>query len=152
MAMNVAELMTPDPIVVGLEEPFDQLLQALVDHDISAVPVVDAQGQLAGIVSEADLVSRAAYGTDKRGPLQFIAQYLAGGDPQWLRKAAGSTARELMTGSPLTVHPSDDAAEAARGMLAGKRRHLVVVDDQQRVVGIVSRRDLLRALAGDAKA
>ncbi len=142
----VRDVMSTDVVVAHLDTPFEELVKLLLDHDIAAVPVVDAEGKLVGVVSEADLVSRAAYGHRRHRALQMMGEYLAGGDPQWLRKAAGDKASELMNAAPVTVTETQDVRRAARLMLERRVKRLVVVDAGQHVVGIVSRHDLLPAL------
>jgi CBS domain-containing protein len=112
------------------------------DDDINGLPVVDDSGRVVGIVTEAVLVSREAYGTERRRPLGLVLDYRRGCDPAWVRRASGATARELMTCMVSTVAPDDDLGEAAHRMVEGGHKRLPVVA-AGRLVGIVSRRDLL---------
>lgn len=149
--MKVADIMTTDVVTVGPEATFAEILDTLLDREVSGLPVVDGDGRLLGIVTEADLVSREAYGYRRRRALGLLADYFRGRDPQWVRKAAGLTARELMTAAPDALAPDDDIAEVARRMLERHHKRLPVVVDG-RIVGIVSRHDLLRRSgAGDAR-
>jgi CBS domain-containing protein len=137
--------MTTPAITVGPDATFGDIVDLLLVHEISGLPVVDGEGRLLGIVTEADLVSKEAYGHRRRRSLELLADYLRGHDPQWVRKAGGRTASEVMTTSPAFAAPGDDVAVAARRMLEGRHKRLPVVDGG-RVVGIVSRRDLLTPL------
>ena len=119
------------------------MVDRLLAHDISGLPVVDARGILLGLVTEADLVSREAYGPDRRRSLGLVADYLRDRDPGWLRTASGTTAREIMTHDVTTASPDDELRVAARRMLESGYRRLPVVATDGRVVGIVSRRDVL---------
>ena len=141
--MKVRDVMTTPVTTVSPEMTFADLVDTLLDNDISGVPVVEADGQLLGMVTEADLVSKEAYGFRRRRPLGMVADYLRGRDPQWVRKASGRTAIDVMTGASATASPDDEIAVAARRMLEHHHKRLPVVEDG-RVVGIVSRHDLLQ--------
>jgi CBS domain-containing protein len=141
--MKVREVMSSPAITAGPEATFAELAQLLLVNDISGLPVVDADGALVGIVTEADLVAKEAYGFRRRRSLGLIADFLRDRDPEWVRKGSGRTAREVMTASPTTVSPDDDLAVAARRMLEEKHKRLPVVEGG-RVVGLLSRHDLLR--------
>lgn len=141
--MRVCDVMTSPVVTVTPDAKFADLVDRLLTANVSGLPVVDARGSLVGIVTEADLVSKEAYGYRRRRPLGLVSDYLRGHDPQWVRKAAGRTAREIMSAEVATASPDDDVAFAARLMLASHHKRLPVVDEG-RVVGIVSRHDLLR--------
>jgi len=124
----------------------------LREHELPGVPVVDAEGRCAGIVSEADLVL-----PDDQGDLH-IPHYinLFGGtvflEPlgrfeKRLRKAFASTAEDMMTADPDTVAPDTDVKEAARLIHESGHNRLPVVDEDGRLVGVVTRLDVLGALA-----
>ena len=108
----------------------------LVKHGISALPVLDESGRLAGIVSEADLI-----------PIETRPDARSQATP--LPRSAGTTPRtvaEVMTKSVISVPDEAEVSQAARIMLeTGVKR--VPVLDGERVVGIVSRRDLVRVIA-----
>jgi CBS domain-containing protein len=144
---KVQELMTTAVITVAPSTPLKQVVATMLDRGISATPVVDRDGTLAGIVTEADLVAKEAYAPAHAGPASMLAAYFRGIDPQWVRKADGRTAADVMTRSVVTVAPSDSVALAARRMLSAGVKRLVVVDGANAVLGIVSRRDLLRFFA-----
>lgn len=135
--------MTTDIVTVGPDATFAEIVDALLSNDISGLPVVDGTGRLLGIVTEADLVSKEAYGTRRRRALGLLADYFRGRDPQWVRKSAGLKAVELMTAAPDTTNPDEDLVETARRMLERHHKRLPVVERGQ-VVGIVARHDLLQ--------
>jgi CBS domain-containing protein len=143
--MKVRDVMTTDVLTVGPEASFAEIVDALLTRGVSGLPVVDDSGRLLGIVTEADLVSKEAYGPGRRRALGLLADYFRGRDPQWVRKSSGLTASELMTAAPDSVAPDDDLVEAARRMLERHHKRLPVLVDG-RVVGILSRHDLLRSL------
>jgi CBS domain-containing protein len=138
--VRVADVMTTNVVTVGPDATYGEVVDRLLAHDISGLPVIDDSGQLLGIVTGADLVSREAYGPERRRPLGLLLDYLRDRDPAWVRKASGATARELMTRVVTTAAPDDDLATAAHAR--GRHKHLPVVA-AGRLVGIVSRRDLL---------
>jgi CBS domain-containing protein len=139
--------MTTEIVTVGPDATFAEIVDTLVSNDVSGVPVVDGTGRLLGIVTEADLVSREAYGPRRRRALGLLAEYFRGRDPQWVRKSAALKARELMTAAPDTAGPDEDLMEPARRMLEHHRKRLPVVE-HGRIVGIVARQDLLQHFRG----
>jgi CBS domain-containing protein len=141
--MKLRDVMTTPVVTVAPDTTFADIVDALLVNDISGLPVVDADGQLLGMVTEADLVSKEAYGYRRRRALGLVADYLRGRDPQWVRKGAGRTAVEVMTSAPVTASPDDDLGVAARRMLESHHKRLPVVENGK-VVGIVSRQDLLQ--------
>lgn len=115
MTPTVGDVMTRCPVSVPLDAPFETLAAILTHERISAVPVVDAAGVPAGVVSEADLI----------------------GAPRT------ATARELMTSPPRTVALDASLSTAARLLAdAGVRR--LFVTEHGRLAGVLSRRDLLK--------
>lgn len=141
--VHVRDVMTTDVVTVGPDATYLEIVDRLLAHDVSGVPVVDGDRSLLGIVTEADLVSREAYGPERRRPLALLLDYLRDRDPAWVRKASGSTARELMTHIVTTAAEDDEVRVAARAMLESDVKRLPVVAADGRLVGIVSRRDLL---------
>jgi CBS domain-containing protein len=144
--------MDSDPATVSPETPVQQIVAALRDNGIPGVPVVDSDGRCLGIVTEADLVL-----PDDQGDLH-LPHYinLFGGtvflEPlgryeQRLRKAFASTAEDMMTREPDTVAPDATAKDAARLIHDTGHNRLPVVDEDGRLVGVVTRLDVLGALA-----
>lgn len=66
--MNASDVMVRDVVTVGPEDEVSKAVQLLVDHDISALPVVDSEKRVIGILSEADLLHREKIGTEKHRP------------------------------------------------------------------------------------
>jgi CBS domain-containing protein len=135
--------MTTYVVTADLDATYDEMVDRLLAHDISGLPVVDSDGVLLGLVTEADLVSREAYGPERRRSLGLIADHLRNRDPAWVRKASGTTAGEIMTHAVTTASPDDELRVAARRMLESGYKRLPVVTADGRLVGIVSRRDVL---------
>ena len=148
----VRDIMDPSPATVAPETPVEELLAALREHELPGVPVVDRDGHCVGIVTEADLVL-----PDDQGDLH-LPHYvnLFGGTvfveslgryEQRLRDAFASTAADMMTREPDTVAPDASAKEAARLIHETGHNRLPVVDEDGRLVGVVTRLDVLGALA-----
>jgi CBS domain-containing protein len=140
--MKIKDVMTTEVVTVRADTPFKEVVELLVERRISGVPVVDADDRLLGLVTEADLMSKEAFDLRHRRPLAAVADLISGAS-RWTGKAAGLTARDVMTDQVVTVTPSDDVHHAARRMLDLGVKRLPVVDGVQ-LVGIVSRQDLLR--------
>ncbi|MFF1272129.1 CBS domain-containing protein [Streptomyces marokkonensis] len=135
----VGDLMTPAVVSVRRETGFKDITEHLAEHGITAVPVVDSQGRPVGVVSEADLLRKQESQADPGGHL--AAAHLL---PSERAKAHALTAEELMTSPAVTARPQWSVVEAARAMARHHVKRLPVVDDTGRLVGIVSRTDLLR--------
>jgi CBS domain-containing protein len=135
----VGDVMTADVVTVPPDMPYKAVADLLVEQCVSAVPVADATGLVLGVVSEADLLAKLEYADRTPGhPLSARRMRYR------TRKAAGDTAAELMTAPAVTVRATETVTRAARLMDAAGIKRLVVVDQTGRLVGIVSRRDLLR--------
>lgn len=141
--VHVRDVMTTDLVTVGVDSTYDEMVDRLLAHDISGLPVVDADGALLGLVTDADLVSREAYGPGRHRPSAVVADRRRDRDPAWVRKAAGTTAGEIMTRAVTTASPDDELRVAARRLLESGYRRLPVVATDGRLVGVVSRRDVL---------
>ena len=139
------DLMTPDVVTVPPETPVMAMARLLADRGISAVPVVDKDGKVLGIVTEADLIRRLAGEEDR--PASWFGTLFADPASQAERYARthGVTARDLMTEKVVSVAPDTTAAHVAHMMEEQKIRRVVVVEGEK-LKGIVSRADLLRAL------
>jgi CBS domain-containing protein len=139
----VRDMMTTEVVTVEPSTPFKEIVARLAGRRVSAVPVVDADGRVLGVVSEADLLLKEEYpDAEQDVPLVWTRRRRIE-----RKKAAGTCARDLMTAPPVTVPPTATVAEAARRMHAAGVKRLPVVDGDGRLPGIVSRADLLRVFA-----
>jgi CBS domain-containing protein len=141
-----------DVIAVHPEDDVASLLRLLREHDLPGVPVIDHSDRLVGIVTEADLVIRdedadlhLPHHIDLWGGVIFlepIKHY-----EERLRRAFAATVAQMMTRDPVTVGPDDSIRHAAR--LIAQRRHnrLPVVDGDGKLLGLLTRVDVLEALA-----
>jgi CBS domain-containing protein len=138
--MRVAELMTTDVLTVGVDAPLKQVAELLAGRGISGAPVVDAAGHLVGVVSEADILAK-----ERRPQRQSRLGRMLGYTEQQSPKAAARTAGEAMTSPPVTIAADRRADAAAALMLDRQVNRLPVVDRDGKLVGIVTRADLVRA-------
>jgi CBS domain-containing protein len=136
----VKDLMTTQVVTVGPETPFKELVARLAEQRVSAVPVVDDAGLVLGVVSEADLLLKEEF----PDPDQDIPLFLTKRRRLEREKAAGSTARDLMSVALVSISPDATVAEAARRMHCANIKRLPVIGDGGRLVGIISRSDLLK--------
>jgi CBS domain-containing protein len=141
--MRVGDVMTARVVTVTPDTPFREVVDLMLCHGISAVPVVDDLNGLIGLISEADLISKQAYGGQRRRVLDPFSA-LARLQDRELTRSRGRKAREIMTAPVETAFVDDTLRAVARRMIDNRLKHLVVVDDVRQLVGIVSRRDLLR--------
>jgi CBS domain-containing protein len=145
--LTVADVMTRDVITIAPDTPVQAVAMLLYERHISGAPVVDAGGQMVGILSEGDLMTHTAALGEAAQPRSW-----------WLRlfsdrtsraedylKTHGLTAADVMTKDPLTVAPTASLAEVARLLERHRFKRLPVVENG-RLVGIVSRANLLRGL------
>jgi CBS domain-containing protein len=139
--MKIGELMTPDPVAVGPETPLKDVAAILLEHRISGVPVIGERLEVLGVVSEADIIAKAA-GPDTDGPR--IISWLVGDRHVDAQKITARTAAEAMGSPAITVGAADTVAEAARLMTEHGIKRLPVVEDGT-LIGIVTRTDLVRA-------
>ncbi|AUA10268.1 CBS domain-containing protein [Streptomyces samsunensis] len=136
---TVGELMTRPVVQAPREMPFKELVGLLTENDVTAVPVVDGSGRPIGLVSEADLLRKSAGQTDPSGLLP-VPRLEA-----WERaKAEGARADALMSAPAVCARPEWTVVEAARVMSDRNIRRLPVVDETGRLLGIITRGDLLR--------
>ncbi len=140
MQRTVQDVMTRDVVVAHQSTPFHELVELFSRHQVHALPVVDDAGHMLGIVCNSDLLLKEVQAL--KGPC----------DPQALTsrhrleraKAAGTTAKEVMTAPVVTVYPEELVADAARRLHAWKIDQLPVIDRAGVLVGIISRADVLK--------
>ena len=138
---TVADVMTRNVVTVGPKTPFKDIVEILADAGISAVPVLDPNGTVLGVVSEADLLCRQEHQDDLN---EHRSSIFAGHHTreQW-RKSTALTAADLMTAPALTIPARAFLPSAARILARAEVRRLFVLDGHQ-LVGVLSRRDLLK--------
>lgn len=139
----VKDLMTPQVVTIGPATPFKEIVARLANHRVSAVPVVDDDGLVLGVVSEADLLLKEEFpDPDADIPLFWTKRRRLERD-----RAAATTARDLMSVALVSIAPEATVAEAARRMHTAGVKRLPVLDEGGRLVGILSRADLLKVFS-----
>lgn len=138
MNATVKDVMTTDVVSVRLDATYKEMAARLRELRVSAFPVLDDDGKVVGVVSEADLLTKEA--------LEYSAPHLMGGilHGRERAKAAAVTAAELMTKPAVTIGQHKLVSTAARLLYSRKLKRLPVVDDDGHLIGIVTRTDLLR--------
>ncbi|MFJ6479769.1 MULTISPECIES: CBS domain-containing protein [unclassified Streptomyces] len=127
--IKVGDLMTDEVVAVVSATSFKDVAKLLAQHDISGLPVVDDEDRVVGVVSESDLLIRQGTPVAPHTEASSLAEVTAG---------------EVMSTPAVTVDAEETAADAARLMTRRNVERLPVVDEEGRLVGIVTRRDLLR--------
>lgn len=138
----VRDLMTTDPMTVPPGASFQAVVRALFERDVHAAPVVDDDGRLLGVVSASDLTCH------EQEPLAWT-RLLGRQGRDSLRKARGRTAADLMTTPARTVSADAPVCRATREMYEHHVGQLVVTDQDGRVEGVLTRRDVLRPFLRD---
>jgi CBS domain-containing protein len=136
---TVDDVMTREVVAVLPTARYRELVDLVTGHQFSAVPVVDEARRVVGVVSEADLLCKVEFAGDERHRL-FESRHLRGERA----RALGATAAELMSAPPIVVTAGTAVAAAARTMDDERVKQLPVVDEANRLVGIVTRGDLLK--------
>lgn len=144
--MKASDVMVRHVITIGPDEEVSQAARMLADHDISALPVVDEQRRMLGILSEADLLRREEIGTEKRRPAWLEAVTPSSRLAEDYSKSHGRKVRELMSETVISASPDAPLSEIAR-LLERKRIKRVPIVEDGKLVGIVSRANLIQALA-----
>ncbi|MEO1400094.1 MAG: CBS domain-containing protein [Cyanobacteria bacterium J06635_1] len=150
MTKTVAEIMTPQPFTAMPDTPLKEAIQCLATHRISGLPVVDSNGQAVGELSETDLMWQAS-GATLPAYIMLLDSVIYLTNPnrynQELHKALGQTVADVMTPKVHTIGHQDSLKKAAQMMHDEQVRRLVVVDDNHKVVGILTRGDIVREMA-----
>jgi CBS domain-containing protein len=151
MAKTAAEIMHADVPAISPDADARAAIELLAKTDLGAIPVVDAERKVVGIVSESDLVLgdeeadlHLPHYLNIMGGIVFVGSMK--GFEERLNKAFATKVSELMTPDPVLVHTNDDAESVAKTIAEKHHNHLPVVDDEGRLAGLVTRADALAAL------
>ncbi|GHK05062.1 CBS domain-containing protein [Streptomyces sp. NPDC003753] len=134
----VSDVMTHTVVAVGRDAPFKDIVKLMEQWKVSALPVLEGEGRVVGVVSEADLLPKEGFrdsDPDSYTQMRRLSD---------LGKAGAVTAGELMTAPAVTVHADSTLAQAARIMALRKVKRLPVINDEGLLEGVVSRADLLK--------
>ncbi|MFK4105305.1 CBS domain-containing protein [Streptomyces sp. NPDC019531] len=142
---KVGSVMITDVVRAEYATPFKEVARLLGEHRISGLPVVDEDDKVIGVVSETDLMIRQAATPDPYEPRKHsrLAALTRRGRTRDA-KVRARTAGDLMTTPPITVYADNTVVDAARTMAHHHIERLPVLDEENRLVGIVTRRDLLK--------
>jgi CBS domain-containing protein len=153
MATHVRDIMETDVPTVTVADSVETVLRVLRDNELPGVPVVNEGGRCVGIITEEDLVL-----TDEDEDFHMPHYFqLFGGIvflesvSHWedrVRKAFAATAEDMMTADPVTIEPDATVREAAR-LIARKKHNRLPVVEHGRLVGVVTRVDVLDALTSN---
>ena len=151
---TAAEIMDVDVPSVSPEADARAAIELLAKTELGAMPVVDAERKVVGIVSESDLVIsdeeadlHLPHYLNIMGGIVFVGSMK--GFEQRLDKAFATKVSELMTADPIVAHAEDDAEAVARTIAEKHHNHLPVVDGEGRLAGMVTRADALAALVAE---
>jgi CBS domain-containing protein len=154
MAALVRQIMTADPVTASPDTPVEDVVKLMRQHELPGIPVVDEAGVLRGIVTEADLVISDEDGdlhlphyVELFGGLVFLPESVRRFEERF-HKAAASTAADMMTPDPVTVEADDSARKAGR-VIADTGHNRLPVTENGRLVGVVTRVDVLGALTAE---
>lgn len=136
---RIADVMTRDVVTVRTDTPFQKIARTLAEHNVSGVPVLDADGHVVGMVSEADLLGRQVRSGGLNGQtLRHLLRRKA-----FARRGASRTAADLMNAPVVTVNENDRLTAAAATLARHGVKRAPVLDADGALRGIVSRKDLL---------
>lgn len=143
--VKVAEVMRREVVTVGPDSPVTEVVKLLLDKDFTAVPVVDDEGRVAGMVSDSDLLAR--------GGVKVALSLKRASDPDFVEELhksliePGRKVFEVMTREVATVAPEMVLGKAAKLMVEKRLKRLPVVDKDGKLVGILGRLDILNTIA-----
>lgn len=141
--MKVKDLMTTDLITIGRESSLKEAARRMIEAGVSGLPVTDAARNLEGVITEADFVKTES---GRRSPSRArLLRWFSNGTQKI--PSSERLVEDVMTEEVITLGPNADHAEAARLMEQARIKRVPIVDTDGRVIGIVSRSDILRAFA-----
>jgi CBS domain-containing membrane protein len=142
IAVLVEDIMTTEVVTVSPDADIHEVSKRLSDHRISGLPVVDSDGYVRGIISEADILEMAGIRRSHR--ITDTIRHLLGEPIDLIRQE--KRLEEMMSAPAITIHPRADIRRAAEIMHDRKVKRLPVVDDAGRLIGIVSRGDIVKSM------
>ncbi|GFR40296.1 hypothetical protein Agub_g477 [Astrephomene gubernaculifera] len=150
LAYVVKDFMTSGPIYnCTPDDTVDSALEVLVEKRVTGMPVVDEENRVVGVVSDFDLLA-----LDALGRVNLDQNLFPSADQSWqafkevkkmLAKSAGKKIRDVMTPQPVTVRPETNLNDATNLLISRKIRRLPVVDAEGRLVGVISRGNIVKA-------
>ncbi|MGW3399740.1 CBS domain-containing protein [Streptomyces hydrogenans] len=136
--ITVADVMTKKVVAVRPDASFKEIVTAMERWKVTALPVLEGEGRVVGVVSEADLLLKEEFHDHRLGMVEQLRRRDA------TAKAGSDRAAELMTTPAVTIRPEASLPRAARLMATRRVKRLPVVDADGMIQGVVSRSDLLK--------
>ena len=152
-AATARDLMTPNPVHIFEGSTLEDAAKSLTERSFSAMPVLDGDGHVIGVVSHTDIV-RAVSGSRPRAALALDSN-ADGEEPDHLEgtysltEAPATRVRDIMTPTVISVQPSDPAISAIQAMVAHGVKRIFVVDEAALLVGVISATDIVERLDVD---
>ncbi len=140
--VSVQDVMTHDVFTVMKDTEVEDAARVLADRKISGLPVIDEQGRVIGVLSEADILASAGLGK-KDGVKNILRRLMGESVPA---RKEGRRAGDVMTSPPITTGPFEDIKEVAVVLDKHRIKRLPVVDNDGKLLGIISRGDIIRAI------
>jgi CBS-domain-containing membrane protein len=142
--MLVRDFMTAKPVYVSPDTSIKHAIQLMLDHNVSGLPVIDDDDQVVGMLTEGDLLSQSVFNAGLQSPPKdpdnaFFENYV---------RTHGTTVADCMTTEIISVSPQQSLADVAALARSHRIKRLPVLQSG-RLVGIISRRDILRAVTAD---
>lgn|SRR5690625_523104 len=146
---TINQIMTKDVITVHENDTIEKCANLLTTHNLSGLPVVDEEGHVKGIITEGDLIRRS---TKVQTPayLELLGGIIYLDNPNKfldeVKKSMGLFAHEVMTEDVITVLPETEVEQAANLLVRKKIKRLPVLDENDKLIGIVARKDIMTHL------
>lgn len=139
----VGNLMTEKVIALREDTDIKEAARLLSENRISGMPVIDMEGRVIGVISEADIL--ASVGIKRESKIKDILRHLTGETVISVKR--GQRVREIMTSPAITIGPDEDIRDAGRILEEKRIKRLPVVDREGKLIGIISRADIIKAIS-----
>ncbi len=147
LEMLVRDVMTKNVLSITKYESVIQVANILTDKNISGLPVVDKENKVIGIITQADILSMV--GVSREHTFKDLLKYMLG--ERLPERRIGDLVGDIMTSPALTINPDTNVAEAVKIMDEKRIRRLTVVDKNNKLIGILTRADILKAVINKLK-
>ena len=140
--LRVRDVMTTNIISISKYETILAAANILTERNISGLPVVDKENKVLGIITQADILSMV--GVSREHTFKDLLRYMLG--EKLPERKIGDFVGDIMTSPALTIKPEANIADAVKTMDEKRIRRLTVVDEQNQLIGILTRADILKAV------
>ena len=142
--VSVRDVMTKNVVKIRADADFTEATNLLSENRISGLPVVDEEDRVIGVITEGDVLSMA--GLRKEHAFKDIIRHILG-EPL-SRPKESRQLRDVMSAPAITTGPDADVRDVALTLDEKRIKRLPVVDEQGRLIGVISRADIVRAIGG----